>query len=389
MEDIKDIAEEDIDVLNEDIQSHFKTPYSLKEFKSVGLDDTYVLHLSTNSDCILAGLSNNSLVAYDNSNLNKVQTFDFESPLIDVKCNQSDNNLFYTGTSKEIQIWDLRTKSSPVQEFNLNENNANGHKPKPFTTFDVNKDNRYITAGTEVVNHDAFVLFWDARSGTKFLGGYWETFGEDLTVTKFAPNDANQLVTASSDGQVNLFDISQESEDDALVTSLNTEAVIRSVTFLSDNKLAIIQDHEEALLWKTEDSEAYKTFTREDFTSAIKRKVTPWTYIGGCHHDPNSGKTYFLAGSSYESNPCLRVLNLSKTKLKPMADLSSAKAKNTTIRSSCLAQNGTTFISGSEDGLICLWSNEEQSNENDDNKTSNKLKAMKKLKISKKPYDIK
>ena len=108
--------------------------------------------------------------------------------------------------------------------------------------------------------------------------------------------------------------------------------------------------------------------------------------LGGCHHDSNSGKTYFLAGSSYESNPCLRVLNLSKTKLKPMADLSSAKAKNTTIRSSCLAQNGTTFITGSEDGLICLWSNEEQSN---DTETSNKLKAMKKMKIGKKPYDNK
>ena len=49
---------------------------------------------------------------------------------------------------------------------------------------------------------------------------------------------------------------------------------------MSDNKLAIIQDHEEAMLWKTDDSEAYKTFTREDFTSAIKGKVTPWTYIG-------------------------------------------------------------------------------------------------------------
>ena len=35
-----------------------------------------------------------------------------------------------------------------------------------------------------------------------FIIGYWETLGEDLTVTKFAPNDANQLVTASSDGQV-------------------------------------------------------------------------------------------------------------------------------------------------------------------------------------------
>ena len=64
------------------------------------------------------------------------------------------------------------------------------------------------------------------------------------------------------------------------MTSLNTEAVVRSLTFLPDNKLAIILDHEEAMLWKTDDCEAYKTFSREDFTVAIKRKVTPWTYIG-------------------------------------------------------------------------------------------------------------
>ena len=72
MGDIKDISGEDVDMLTEDVQNHFKTPYTLKEFKSVGLDDTYVLHLSTNSDCILAGLSNNSVVAYGNPNLNKV-----------------------------------------------------------------------------------------------------------------------------------------------------------------------------------------------------------------------------------------------------------------------------------------------------------------------------
>ena len=64
------------------------------------------------------------------------------------------------------------------------------------------------------------------------------------------------------------------------MTSLNTEGIVRSLTFLPDNKLAIILDHEEAMLWKTDDCEAYKTFSREDFTVAIKRKVTPWTYIG-------------------------------------------------------------------------------------------------------------
>ena len=109
--------------------------------------------------------------------------------------------------------------------------------------------------------------------------------------------------------------------------------------------------------------------------------------LGGCHHDSNTGKTYILSGSSYESNPCLRVLSLSKTKLKPFADLNSAKVKNTTIRSSCLTKNGQNFITGSEDGLICIWSNEEQMNGVTEKESSSKLKAMKKLKITKKPYD--
>ena len=76
--------------------------------------------------------------------------------------------------------------------------------------------------------------------------------------------------------------------------------------------------------------------------------------------------------------------------MKPLADLNSTKAKNTTVRSSCLSRNSTNFITGSEDGLICVWSNNEGSNGGtaEGNQTSNKLKAMKKLKIGKKtPYD--
>ena len=73
--------------------------------------------------------------------------------------------------------------------------------------------------------------------------------------------------------------------------------------------------------------------------------------------------------------------------MKPVADLSSAKAKNTTIRSSCLDQNGSRFITGSEDGLICIWSSSDEEQNKNIEENQNKLKAMKKLKINKKPYD--
>ena len=51
-----------------------------------------------------------------------------------------------------------------------------------------------------------------------------------------------------------------------------------------------------------------------------------------------------------------------RTKLTPLAGLNSTKAKNTTVRSSCLSRNSTNFITGSEDGLIYVWFHKEQSN---------------------------
>lgn len=201
MEDIKDIHEKDIDMLSCEVKDHFKTPYSLKEYRSVGLDETYVLQLSTSTNGrVAAGLSNDSIIVYDGLELNKLRAEKLKSNVINVKFNPLNPELLYVGTPQKVQLLDLRSKNGSVSHFDLKENEAKGHKVKPFTCFDVNHQDTYLTAGTEVVNHDAFLLFWDVRKSGELLGGYWETFGDDLTVTKF--NAANQLVATSSDGQV-------------------------------------------------------------------------------------------------------------------------------------------------------------------------------------------
>jgi hypothetical protein len=41
--------------------------------------------------------------------------------------------------------------------------------------------------------NDSFVLFWDVRN-TNLLGGYWDTFGDDVTELKFHPDNPNSLV---------------------------------------------------------------------------------------------------------------------------------------------------------------------------------------------------
>ena len=380
-DDIKDINEADQDMISGDLKEHFKEDYHLKGCKAVTLeDDVYVLHLSVNSQCkILSGMSNQSFNIHD-VGLNKLKTEHMDNHIIDAKFSPVHPELFYIGTNQCIQLWDSRTDSSEATyDFKTIETKA----PKPMISFDINCQDKYLSAGTEVTNHDAFVVFWDIR-GKHFLGGYWETLGDDVNVSQFSKRDPNQLMTASADGQVNIFDISQDKEEDALVTSLNAEAPIRSLTDLQDDKVAVVLDHEESLLWKTYEGQPYRTFSREDFTVAIRRKITPWTYICGVHHDQETNKTFVLSGSSYAANPCLRVLNLSKTKLKPFADLHSSSKKptrNMIMRSSAMFQS-QTFITGSEDGLISIWSPGEQEV---DKEEVNKEKAISRSN-DKKPY---
>lgn len=50
MADIQDINGEDVDMLSSDVSSHFKNQYTLKEFKSVGLDETFVLKIANSSN---------------------------------------------------------------------------------------------------------------------------------------------------------------------------------------------------------------------------------------------------------------------------------------------------------------------------------------------------
>ncbi len=202
--DIQDINEDDVDMLSEGVQAHFKNSYKFKGHKSVGLNETYVMQLSASRSGggLLAGLSNNSFATFD-LELNKLRSEQLKEPVIDVKFSAKDKHLFYVGTSQSIQLWDSRLAKdkSCASEFKLGQL-EDGRKAKPFSSFDVNKDDCYLSVGTEVVNHDAFLLFWDTRKCDKLLGGYWETFGDDVTVTKFDPNLSNQLVSSSSDGQV-------------------------------------------------------------------------------------------------------------------------------------------------------------------------------------------
>ena len=50
---------------------------------------------------------------------------------------------------------------------------------------DVNAAGRFLCAGSEVVDQDAYLVFWDVRQ-PKPLGGYWESHTDELSTVRGA-----------------------------------------------------------------------------------------------------------------------------------------------------------------------------------------------------------
>jgi hypothetical protein len=70
---------------------------------------------------------------------------------------------------------------------------------KPLSAFDIAASGRFICGGTELIDDDAFLLFWDIRS-TNLLGGYWESHTDDITqvsncMTSSHSNESDYLST--------------------------------------------------------------------------------------------------------------------------------------------------------------------------------------------------
>uniref|UniRef100_A0A8C6S5B1 WD repeat-containing protein 89 n=1 Tax=Neogobius melanostomus TaxID=47308 RepID=A0A8C6S5B1_9GOBI len=97
-----------------------------------------------------------------------------------------------------------------------------------FSSFDLSCSDSLLCGGTEQVNgEDSFLVFWDVRKpGGVLLGVYSESHSDDITQVRFHPTDKDRLASGSTDGLVNVFDLSEGAEDEALVGTCNSESSV-------------------------------------------------------------------------------------------------------------------------------------------------------------------
>lgn len=220
---------------------------------------------------------------------------------------------------------------------------------KPVNCFDINSNDRLICAGSDEINHEVYLLFFDIRE-RRLMGGFCESHQEEITDVKFHPQNPDLLASGSTDGLINVFDCKQESEDDALQYSLNTCDSVQKIKWHLNNKLSCITNTNDLCLYETENQDLLKKWERSVVTESFKRKSVIDFNIVDCY---NIGEEMmFLGTSNYNKGECLRSLKFDQNSLTPLANF---VGNSQIIRASLFDEKKNIYLTFGENANISVW----------------------------------
>lgn len=385
-----------------DIKSFFKASYYQSHQESTSLKRKYIQHAAASEDFmkIAVGLENEMQV-YDvtrtglSKYVGKNDFGKFDHQVSGLRFLRGDHNMILASTiAGEIHLYDLRTFSR-VHTFEGNSyyfftsrkicnNNLflddTEVVVKPVNCFDVNVDNHFICAGTDELNHDVYLLFFDIRE-RRFMGGFFESHQEEVTDVKFHPTKPELLASTSTDGLINVFDCLQQSEDDALQFSLNTEDSVAKIQWHNHDRLSCITNTNNLHLYDVESQDLLKKWERDALTEGLKRKSAIDIHVHDCY-DFGNDEMMFLASSNFNKGECLRSMKFDEKSLLPNANFT---GNSQIIRTTLFNEKDNMFYTFGEGAIISIWKEgEESSTQHLNSKEESSIK--KKVKSKSKPY---
>lgn len=78
------------------------------------------------------------------------------------------------------------------------------------------------------------------------------------------------MASAGMDGLINIYDLSQTTEDDALVDSLNTESSVEQLLWHGSDNICAVTHMSDVQVWKADGAEPYIHYRRSDLTKENK-----------------------------------------------------------------------------------------------------------------------
>ncbi|CAI9623343.1 unnamed protein product [Staurois parvus] len=322
---------------------------------------TYILDIgmssaveAPNNQTVAILCSDKSIKLYNKETMTCLQEYNAHPCLLSgVRFSHSNSNLLFSACSDAtVKLWDVRVSGAEaVQIFN-------GYPCNVFISFDISCNDLVLCAGTEKVDDDSFLVFWDARYNSESdssqpLGVYSESHNDDITQVRFHPTNPGLMATGSTDGLVNVFDIAEDNEDDALRSTCNSDSSVSGLGWAGkDYNQIYCLTHDEGFCWwdlaQVDTDEPITLCKVED----MREKVTSCSIdylIGGLYHDKTD--SMFLVAGSHTGN-----INLLSCDSDQLTCLKSLQGGHTaTVRSFYWCVDDNSLLTGGEDAQLLLW----------------------------------
>ncbi|XP_070606917.1 WD repeat-containing protein 89 [Erythrolamprus reginae] len=322
-------------------------------------DPSYVLDIDIprgeGSHLVAVSCSNKSIRVYNRETLCLLQEYHSHPALLNgVRFARTNKNiLFSAGSDGSLKCWDVRSSVvKPAQLFC-------GNPSDVFISCDISCNDLVVCAGTEKVKEDAFITFWDARGCTSSvpsskqpLGVYSESHNDDVTKVCFHPNKPHLLASGSIDGLVNVFDINKDNEEDALLSTCNSDSSVSFIGWAGKDYWQIYcLTHDEGFChWDLSqlDSEMSTALLHIPDVREVKNIKLDYL-IGGVYHEKMD--KLFVFGGRSTGSICL--MERCAHKLSSVGILQGGHSA--TVRSFCWDMVGDSLFTGGEDAELLLW----------------------------------
>ncbi|NWR65914.1 WDR89 protein, partial [Bucorvus abyssinicus] len=313
---------------------------------------------SESSRFVAVSCSNKSIRVYNREMLNFLREYSSRPGVLNgVRFAHACDSLVFSACSDgTVKCWDIRLATQEaVQVFS-------GYPSNAFISFDINRSDVIVCAGTEKVEKDVFLVFWDARGITNCasttkepLGVYSESHNDDITKICFHPDAPNLLVSGSTDGLVNVFDINKDNEDDALLSTCNSDS---SVSFIGwsgrDYKQVYCMTHDEGFCWwdiaQLDTEEPITLLHVLDVRDTVCIENGSLHYlVGGLYHE-KADKLFLIGGTSTGN---IHLISCGTDGLSLVGTLGGGHSA--TVRSFCWNLTDESLLTGGEDAQLLLW----------------------------------
>ncbi|KFV18919.1 WD repeat-containing protein 89, partial [Tauraco erythrolophus] len=313
---------------------------------------------SESSRFVAVSCSKKSIRVYNRETLNFLREYSSSPGILHgVRfAHACDSIVFSAGSDGTVKCWDIRLATQKAAQI------FSGYPSNVFISFDINCSDLIICAGTEKVEKDTFLVFWDARgitdctSTTKEpLGVYSESHNDDVTKVCFHPVERNLVVSGSTDGLVNVFDINKDNEDDALVSTCNSDSSVSCVGWSGRGyKQVYCTTHDEGFCWwdiAQLDTEEPITLSRvlDVRDTGCGENNSLHYLVGGLYHE-KADKLFLIGGTSTGN---IHLLGCSSDGLSLVGTLGGGHSA--TVRSFCWNLADESLLTGGEDAQLLLW----------------------------------